>query len=245
MIRIAICDDMPEDLCGLVALTDQYLSSNGIDAEVTAFSHPDSLLTAIEAESFHLYILDIVMPMVSGLELGKEIRRLDREAQIIYATTEPQFALQAYAANPVNYLIKPVVRQQLFDTLTLAVSKAEIAEEQTFTVKTADSLRVIKLTDIVCCEYRNHSVIVSLVNGEEFSSRTFRENFSEYCALILENRHFLQCHNSFIINMRRVERFSRDSFTLCGGRFVSIAAKRYPAVRDAYMDYLMVKGKNA
>ena len=37
------------------------------------------------------------MPMVSGLELGKEIRRLDLEAQIIYATTEPQFALLAYA----------------------------------------------------------------------------------------------------------------------------------------------------
>lgn len=245
MIRIAICDDMPEDLRGIVLLTDQYLSANGIDAEVTAFSHPDALLTAIEAESFHIYILDIVMPMVSGLELGREIRRLDREAQIIFATTEPQFALNAYAANPINYLIKPINRQQLSDTLALAVSKADLAEVQIFKIKTADSLRVIKLSDIVCCEYRSHSVIFSLANSEEVLSRTFRENFSEYCALILQNRHFLQCHNSFIINMRRVERFSRDSFTLCGGKFVSIAAKRYPAVRDAYMDYLMVKGKNA
>ncbi len=244
MIRIAICDDMPDDLCGLVRMTEQYLSLNGIDAEVAGFSHPDELLTAIETESFHLYILDIVMPMVSGLELGKDIRRLDREAQIIYATTEPQFALQAYAANPVNYLIKPVARQQLFDTLTLAVSRAHIADEQTFTVKTADSLRVVKLSNIACCEYRSHAVVFSLANGEEVFSRTFRENFSEYCALILQNRHFLQCHNSFIVNMRRVERFNRDSFTLCGGKFVSIAAKRYPAVRDAYMDYLMAKGKN-
>ncbi|NLE25790.1 MAG: response regulator, partial [Clostridiaceae bacterium] len=125
MLRIAVCDDMPEGLQSLVLLINQYLSDNNLDAEVTEFSHSDGLLKAIGAESFHLYILDIVMPMVNGLELGKEIRRLDREAQIIYATTEPQFALQAYMASPLNYLIKPIEKTQLFDTLTLAISKAD------------------------------------------------------------------------------------------------------------------------
>ena len=180
--------------------------------------------------------------MVNGLELGKEIRRLDREAQIIYATTEPQYALQAYAASPINYLIKPVKKQQLFDTLTLAISKLDLAEEQTFTVKTADSLRVVKLSDIVCCEYRSHAVIFSLTNGEELLSRTFRESFSDYCAPILKDRCFLQCHTAFVVNMRRVERFSKDSFMVRGGKTVPIAAKQYPAVRDAYMDYLMERG---
>ncbi|MPM88298.1 hypothetical protein SDC9_135400 [bioreactor metagenome] len=202
------------------------------------------MLTAIEAESFHIYILDIVMPMVSGLELGQEIRRLDREAQIIYASTEPQFALQAYAASPINYLIKPIEKQQLFDTLNLAISKADIAEEQTFAVKTADSLRVIRLSDIATCEYRDHAVIFILIDGEEVLSRTIRENFLEYCTLILKDRHFLQCHTAFIVNMRRVERFARDSFTLYGDRVVPIASKQYPAVRDAYMDFLLGKGEN-
>lgn len=242
MLRIAVCDDQPRELQGLISLTNQYLSANNLDAEVTEFSHPDALLTAVEAESFHLYILDIVMPMVSGLELGKEIRRLDCEAQIIYATTEPQFALQAYAASPINYLIKPIDKQQLFDTLTLAISKADLIEEQTFAIKTADSLRVIKLSHIACCEYRSHAVIFSLTDGEEVSSRTVRESFSEYCAPILRDKRFLQCHSAFVINMRRVERFAKDSFTLCGGKTVPIAAKQYPAVRDAYMDYLMTKG---
>lgn len=242
MLRIAVCDDIPNELQSLVLLTNQYLSANNIDAEVAEFSHPDALLTAIEAENFHLYILDIVMPMMSGLELGKDIRRLDREAQIIYATTEPQFSLQAYAVSPINYLIKPIEKQQLFDTLTLAISKADLAEEQTITVKTADSLRVIKLSHIACCEYHSHAVTFILANGEEVSSRTFRENFLEYCAPILKDKRFLQCHTSFVVNMRRVERFAKDSFTMCGNKTVPIAAKQYPAVRDTYMDYLMAKG---
>lgn len=241
MLRIAICDDVQQELQGLVSLTNQYLTANGLDAEVTEFSHPDALLSAIEAESFHLYILDIVMPMVSGLELGKEIRRLDREAQIIYVTTEPQFALQAYAASPINYLIKPIEKQRLFETLTLAVSKADLAEEQTFAVKTADGLRVLKLSDIACCEYRSHAVIFTLTDGGEAVSRTIRESFTEYILPILKDRHFLQCHTSFVVNMRRVQRFAKESFTLCGGKIVPISAKQYPVVRDTYMDYLMAK----
>lgn len=244
MLRIAVCDDQPRELEVISEYITEYLRTHTLEAETKEFSHPDALLTAIEVESFHLYILDIVMPMVSGIELGKEIRRLDREAQIIYATTEPQFALQAYAASPINYLVKPINKKQLFDTLALAISKADIEEEQTFTVKTSDSLRVIKLSEIICCEYRNHAVIFSLKNGEELMSRTVRESFLEYCAPILRDRHFLQCHSSFVVNMRRVERFAKDSFVLYGEKVVPIAAKQYAAVRDAYMDYLMEKGGN-
>lgn len=241
MLRIAVCDDIAEELQNLVSLINQYISANGLDAEVMEFSHPDTLQTAIEAESFHLYILDIVMPIVNGLDLGKEIRRHDREAQIIYATTEPQYALQAYAASPINYLIKPIDKQQLHDTLTLAISKADLSGERTFSVKTGEGLRVMKLSDIACCEYRNHAVIFSLVNGEEVVSRTIREKFPDYTEAILKDRHFLQCHTSFLINMRRVERFAKDSFSLRGGKTVPISAKQYPAVRDTYMDYLMSK----
>jgi hypothetical protein len=59
---------------------------------------------------------------------------------------------------------------------------------------------------------------------------------------ILKDRRFLQCHTSFVVNMRRVERFAKDRFTLRGGKIVPIAAKQYPAVRDTYMNYLMAKG---
>lgn len=241
MLRIAICDDQPRELEIINKYIIEYLDTYTLEAELKEFSHPDKLLTTIETESFHLYILDIVMPMVSGLELGKEIRRFDRESQIIYATTEPQFALQAYAASPINYLLKPIDKQQLFDTLAFAISKIDLWEEQTFTVKTAESMRVLCLSDILCCEYRNHAVIFTLIDGEEIISRTIRESFGEYSVPLLKDARFLQCHTSYLVNMRRVERFAKDSFTLRGGKTVPIAAKQYAAVRDQYMNFLMAK----
>lgn len=241
MLKMAICDDQSAELKELLALVTEYITEKNIKAQVCEFSHPDALLTAMQTERFHLYILDIVMPMMSGLEMGREIRRLDREAQIIFVTTEPQFALQAYAASPVNYLIKPIDNRLLFDTLSLAISTADLAEKTTFTVKTVDSLHVVRFSDIACCEYRAHAVIFTLISGEELKSRSIRESFTDYAAPILKDRHFLLCHSSFVINMRRVEFFAKGSFTLIGGKTVPIAAKQYPAVRDTYMDDLMAK----
>lgn len=239
MLRIAICDDQPTDLQKISALLREYIQNHQLIAEVREFSHPDELLKSSETERFHIYLLDIVMPMVSGIELGKELRRLDCEAQIIYATTEPQFALQAYAASPVNYLIKPINKQQLFDTLTFAVSKTDLSEERTVTIKTSEGLRILKLSEILCCEYRSHAVFFTLTNGEEVISRTIRESFAEYSIPIQKDARFLQCHTSYLINMQRVERFAKDGFTLRGGKVVPIAAKQYSAVRDRYMNFLM------
>lgn len=241
MLRIAICDDRPKELEVLNEYITEYLHTHTLDAEMKEFSHPDKLLTAIKTKIFHFYILDIVMPMVSGLEIGKEIRRFDREAQIIYVTTEPQFALQAYAASPTNYLIKPIDKQQLFNTLTFALSKIDLSEEPIFTVKTNGRLRILILSDILCCEYRNHTVIFTLIDGEEVISRTIRENFATYSAPLLKDARFLQCHTSYLVNMRRVECFAKDSFTLHGGKVIPIASKQYPAVRDKYMNFLMAK----
>ena len=64
MLSIAICDDMPDQLSVISDYINEYIESNDIDAQVLQFTNPDTLLTACETESFHIYILDIVMPMI-------------------------------------------------------------------------------------------------------------------------------------------------------------------------------------
>lgn len=114
MLRIAICDDMQGELEQISALTNKYITARGLTADVREFCHPDELLTVNETETFHIFLLDIIMPMISGLELGRSIRRTSTDAQIIYITTELGFALDAYAVNPLHYLLKPVDKQSLF-----------------------------------------------------------------------------------------------------------------------------------
>lgn len=241
MLRIAICDDLPDQLAAIAELTEEYIASSGLNAELRQFTHPDALLKTCELERFHIYILDIVMPMVNGIDVGRAIRRLDREAQIIFATTEPSFALESFQANPINYLIKPLDKTHFFKTLDLAVTKVNAVDEPIVTLKTRDGLRVIKLSSIISCEYRNHSVQYTLMGGEILITRSLQESFAKHIKPLLSDKRFLQPHTSFVLNMNRVEAFSKNGFVMRGGAVIPIPMKQYPTVRDTYMDYLLAK----
>lgn len=237
LLRIAVCDDMDAELRRIVELVDEYLTTRSMCAELREFSHPDALLTACEKESYHIFLLDMVMPMVSGLELGREIRRISTDAQIIYITTEPGFALDAYAVNPLHYLIKPVDKGALFAVLDLAAEKVGYGKEATITVKTRDGLRTISTDKIALCKYSRHAVIYTLINKETVETTTIAGNFSEHIALLLQDRRFIQPHAAYAVNMNLVERLDKDGFTLKSGSFVPVSGKQYTAVRNAYMSY--------
>lgn len=241
MLEIAICDDIQEQLTIIASYIQEYVERNEIDAMVTTFEHPNDLLASCETKRFHIYILDIVMPMVNGIEAGKEIRCLDREAQIIYATTEPSFALEAFGVNPMDYLIKPIDKSKLFETLELAISKVNTEEESIVPIKTKEGMRVVKLSSIIYCEYVKHTVIYTLMGGDVLVTRTIKESFTEHVSVLLADSRFLQPHTSFVLNMSRVEGFSKDGFVMHGGAVIPIPAKQYAAVRDIYMDYLLVR----
>lgn len=237
-MRIALCDDQPEELSHIAEMTEKYLLSRGLFAQTETFTHPDELLQAVGKKSYHLYLLDIVMPMLNGIELGKEIRRLDRESQIIFITTEPQFALQSFSVSPANYLVKPVGWQLFYEAMDRAVSRLDPENERSVTIKTADGLRVIPFSEIACCEYQKHQVIYATITGETIRSLVLRESFSGHIRALLSDHRFIQTHSAFLINMSRVMLFRKDSFTLRGGAVVPISAGYYPKVRDCYMNYL-------
>lgn len=182
-MRIAICDDQLKELQVLKSLIVEYIQKKDIEAQVLTFSHPDELMRYCENDTCHIYILDIVMPMMDGISIGKEIRKFDREAQIIYVTTEPQFALDAYVANPINFLVKPIDKECFFETLNLCMTRIQPINDRTISVKTPEGLRVLRNSDIVACEYQNHAVIYTLKNGEIVKSRTFNGKFGDYIKL--------------------------------------------------------------
>ena len=237
MLRIAICDDQPRELDIISEYIKEYINIHSWEAEMKKFAHPDTLLTAIETESFHIYILDIVMPMFSGLELGQSIRRISRESQIIYITTEPGYALDAYGVNPLHYLIKPVEKQALFSALELAFSKVDFGKEITVTVKVKAGLRTLSAGQIACCEYKNHAARYTLIGGEQVETTTLAYGFAEHIAPLLRDVRFLSPHVSFALNMNRVEKLTREGFYLRDGGFVPVSARQYTAVRNAYLCY--------
>jgi len=90
-------------------------------ARLTVVSSGEELLEQAEAEGgFDLYVLDVIMPELSGIDVGVKLRELGSDAPIIYLTTSPDYAVDSYLAQAFYYILKPVDRFQLFEVLDRA-----------------------------------------------------------------------------------------------------------------------------
>ncbi|NLE14383.1 two component transcriptional regulator, LytTR family [Sphaerochaeta associata] len=243
MLDIAICDDDPTQLALLATYTNEWVQNSNNPAFVHQFLHPDELLRSCEKRRYHIYLLDIVMPMIHGIEVGKTIREHDQQAVIIYATSEPSFALQSFATNPINYLLKPIDKGRLHATLSLAASKLDPSDEHVLTVKTHAGIQVIRPSEILFCEYSKHTVIYTLTDGRTVRSKVIQGTFSRYIERTLHDKRFIRPHVSYVLNMDYVESFTKTRFTLRSEHNVPIVIKQYCTVRDIYMNYLSSKGK--
>lgn len=237
MLKICICDDMLDQLKSIQMLTEEYIMTNHIEAKIEAFSHPDQLLSELEIKQYHLYLLDMVMPMANGIDVGKAVRKNDPFAQIVYITSAPEYALDSFAANPIDYIIKPIEKHKLFNALNSAIQKIDLSPEKSITIRTKDGIYTVSINQIVYLEYTRHSVIYTLLNGGKLQTATIKESFGEHTQNLMQNNCFIQPHSSFIINMQYVERLNKDGFQLKDYYFVPISGKKYVEIRNRYLNF--------
>ena len=161
------------------------------DTELTvaAFSSGTTLLEQLRTKGpFDVYLLDVIMPGKNGIELGLEIRTLDQAGRIIYLTTSPDFAVDSYRARASDYLLKPLDKSRLFQTLDGIVQNS-VQERQSFaTIKTRDGLRRIPHHSIVYGELVGRCVQYHLSDNSVIESTSIRSSFKDAVAPLLEFR---------------------------------------------------------
>lgn len=158
-MRITICDDEEKHLAQIAAYTSEYLKKQNLDITLKEFISPHELLNYeyINGGST-IYLLDIVMEGMSGLELAQRLREYNHKALIIFLTTAREFSLEAFSVHAFSYLLKPLDKAALFAefdkcfTYCLPLQKPEIV----ITVKTAEGLIPLRLEQINAVEYSEH-----------------------------------------------------------------------------------------
>ena len=114
---IAVCDDQIEELEKLTALLQAWQSDRRSDVRFQTFRSGGQLLDAARAERFTLYLLDVLMPGMTGMDAAREIRSFDAAADIIFLTTSPGFAYESYGVRAAEYLLKPINTKLLYPVL--------------------------------------------------------------------------------------------------------------------------------
>src|ERR1700674_5314533 len=109
-LRVFLVDDEPLALTRLSRL----LNATGRVEIVGRAGDAAEALAALDRLGADLVFLDIHMPGMTGLELAE---RLPRSLSIVFTTAYDQHALQAFEANAIDYLLKPIERERLARTL--------------------------------------------------------------------------------------------------------------------------------
>ena len=125
MPSLAICDDDPRQLHTIGKLIHTYFHTRSDSSwNVASFLSGDALLAQSHARNgFDLYLLDILMPGLNGIETGRQLRETGDGGEIIYLTSSNDFASESYDVRAFFYLLKPVDKQRLFQVLDRALEQ--------------------------------------------------------------------------------------------------------------------------
>ena len=162
MIRIAICDDDITSIDEIYRFVCAYASTHPtIEFAVRRFHSVYDILECLEskARNFNIYLLDILMPILNGIELGMQIRKSDAHAAIVYLTSSQEYALESFKTNPAGYLVKPVKQEAIFALLDRLCGQFERLKDSQVLVRTKDGLVNLHFHQIfLFSHYIKHSI---------------------------------------------------------------------------------------
>ena len=238
MLRIALCDDEEVQLHKMAALLKTYLQTRlSLKGEVETFQSGDALLEQVQLQQrFDLYLLDILMPQLSGIDTGRRLRALGADGEIIYLTSSNDFASDSYDVRAFFYLLKPVDAGKLFQVLDNAVEKIAQRQSSAVLVNTSNGPRRILLERIRFVERVGRCVRYYCTDGT-VDSQTIRVPFRDTVAPLLTDRRFYLCGASFVMNFQHVTGVNGQTALLDSGQTVALPRSAATEFKKAWGSY--------
>ncbi|MDB4999842.1 MAG: DNA-binding response regulator [Mucilaginibacter sp.] len=241
MIRCLVVDDEPLAL----NILEDYISKMPFLQLIKATTNPIEALTLVQQGDIDLVFLDVQMPELTGIQF---LRIANGKAKVILTTAYPQYALEGYELDVVDYLLKPIAFDRFFKSAQKAqgiiqpatakpVASAEPVQKDDFSndfifVKTEHKIQKVYLHDILFIEGLKDYIsiftpaerIITLQNMKKMEDA-------------LPEKHFIRVHKSYIVSINKIDSIERSR--------IFIGDKIIP-VGDTYREdfFKIVDGKN-
>lgn len=228
-LQIAICDDDSMSREKNALMTGKILTEAGIPYTIQKYDSAKALLNAIqEGAQFQIFLLDVLMNEMDGMELAIELRKQKNEAEIIFISGDQETALRGYEVAAARYLAKPVLPERLEEALLFCYDKYK--DKQEFVVLAATGNYKIFMSEIRYVE--------AFDRGARFY---LKENYvdtkikmGEVEAMLPSDR-FILCHRAFIVNASEIRVVRRYEIELKSGEVIPISRMRYTEVYERFV----------
>ena len=158
-------------------------------------------------ESVDLLFLDINMPQQSGLDFYKTLKH---PPLVIFTTAYPQYAVEGFEVNAVDYLLKPFSFERFLKAINkvLELLKTDSKDNEFIILKENKALHKVIFNDILFVEAFGDYVKVHT------STKTIvtHSTFSNMLSILPAN--FLRTHKSFSVNLNKMNHLSGNQITI-------------------------------
>lgn len=158
-------------------------------------------------------LLDIRMPGMDGLTTARELGKLEDPPAVIFTTAYSEHALEAFEAEALDYLVKPVRQERLEQTLTRLLKRGLVPDSAQgrshLTVRKHGNLHLIPVEDVIYFQADNKYVTAFLPGREELLEESLKQLEEEF------GSRFLRIHRNALIALDSLEGIEKNPDGRC------------------------------
>ncbi|WP_074016914.1 LytR/AlgR family response regulator transcription factor [Fusobacterium massiliense] len=173
---------------------------------IEEFESPLDTLNFLEKNKIDVVFLDINMPDMNGINLGKIISKIYPEVKIIFITAYKDYAVDAFEVKAFDYLLKPYSEERIRNLLKSLVSTKSVdnilnrnTSLKKITINMDEKIYVLSLSDVDYIEANEKETLI-FANKKRYVSKIKISKWEE----MLEGYNFYRCHRSYIINLDKI-----------------------------------------
>lgn len=238
MIKCLVVDDEPLAL----QILEDYISKISFLHLVKATINPIEALALVQQGGIDLVLLDVQMPELTGIQF---LKIANGRVRVILTTAYPQYALDGYDLDVIDYLLKPIA----FDRFYKAVQKVQqlmqpekpqvvpvpvqqdIKDDFIF-LKTENKIQKVYLNDMLFIEGLKDYISIFTLSERIITLQSMKKMEEA-----LPEKHFVRVHKSYIVAINKIESIERSRIYI---------GKKVIPVGDTYKDsfFKIIEAKN-
>lgn len=234
-MQIAICDDDKGCCSQIEKWLKTYRATEKLEIKLNIYYDAERLIKELRSgRCFDVIFLDIELPELSGIEVGREIRHyLENDfINIVFISGKTQYCMDLFELEPLNFHHKPLVEEQIIADVEKIAGRMS-RQQKILRYQDMGIEKAILLKEIVYVEATGKLLEVTTVSGKKISIRDTLIHLDQ----LFFDYYLCQCHRSYLINMSQVDKYQERCFYMKNGAVIPVGKKYAETAKKAWVDF--------
>ena len=234
MLHIAICDDENSIVSANRKVAEETLKKCGSIGKITTYTSSENLLYDIIEDKFFfdLILLDIEMPVSTGMEVAEKIKPFLPNVKVIFITSHIEYAIDAFELSIFRYVPKDAIEKRLANAIEDAVKLLQLEEGKVYTIQTNSRLEKIPYKEIYYIERDGKNASIRAESGVSKVRKSMQQVYEE-----LASEEFIYIDRGCIVNMIHIMQIKDGMAVLKNGTTLSISRSHLQEVKEQINTY--------